>query len=167
MKSHNGRMSAEMMKKKMMMMKWKCGKEGKKRVDTRLSCGKIRRDAYVLSSERGLVREYVMSKSVASFVSAFFGLLHPLRLVTHARIRVNESSVLIQFMILDWVFLDFSAIMKESFFKTMSHSFPQPPVTLKTRGVKVAFSTSRILLLYFFFFSFSCSLKRAMRDLWE
>ena len=70
----------------------------------------------------------------------------------HVLRRVKLSSVLRQCITADWVLPFFVDIIAASFFSTRSHSFPQPPVTVKTRGVKVDFSISRT-------FAFSLSLE--------
>ena len=113
----------------------------------------------------GCARAQIISGSV-SFVSALLlSFLHPRRHIIHALKRVKLIWVLIQFMTLECELFVFFAIIVASFFRTTSHSFPHPPDTEKTSGVKDPFSISLILFSYFFFFSFSCCLRRVGRDL--
>ena len=73
-------------------------------------------------------------------------LLHLLKNTMHEQRRVNPNSVLIQFIIIDWGLFVFSEIIVASFLMTKSHYLPHPPVVVKTRGVKEAFSISSNLL---------------------
>ena len=94
-----------------------------------------------------------------------FALLHPLRQWIDERMSVKLRSVLIQLMIVLCGVFVLVEIIEASLLSAMSHSFPHPPVTVKMRGVKEDFSISRIVSPYFYFFSFSCCLKREDRVL--
>ena len=58
----------------------------------------------------------------------------------HVLKRVKLISVLTQCITDENVLPVFAEIMEANFLRTRSHSLPQPPVAVKTRGVKVDFS---------------------------